>query len=95
MRRPLALGALALAIGAALNPARADEPKPAPAPAPATPPGQAAAPANIDIRSTAALQARAGGGTPSGPSNKFRDFNEVTRDSQKIDGLFTRCTRRG
>ena len=52
MRRHLALGALALAIGAALNPARADDPKP-PNSRSATPkpsPGPAAAPANIDLQ---------------------------------------------
>ncbi|WP_165243774.1 zinc-dependent metalloprotease [Paludisphaera soli] len=45
--------------------------------------------AKLDVgEAIAAARAAQGGGRP-GPQGNFRDFNEVTKDAEKIDGLFT------
>ena len=45
----------------------------------------------IDFESVIA-SARAGGGPRRGMPSQFRDFNEVTRGAEKIEGLFTLYT---
>jgi hypothetical protein len=45
----------------------------------------------IDFESVIA-SARAGGGPRRGAPSQFRDFNEVTRGAEKVDGLFTLYT---
>jgi hypothetical protein len=44
-------------------------------------------PVNIDFEGVVAAARQAGANR--GPGNNFRDFNEVTRGAEKIDGLFT------
>ena len=45
----------------------------------------------IDFESVIA-SARAGGGPRRGAPSQFRDFNEVTRGADKVEGLFTLYT---
>ena len=44
-------------------------------------------PVNIDFEEVVAAARNAG--PHRGPGNNFRDFNEVTREAEKIEGLFT------
>jgi hypothetical protein len=78
MKRLFASGGLVLALGLYAF-AFADDPKP-----------QAQQPANIDLE-TLISQAKGASGAPSpaNPNARYRDFNEVTRGSERIDGLFT------
>jgi len=82
MRRLLArTGAVAMTLALGAMGSRAQEPKPAGQPAPA--------PENkLDIEAMM-LRARGGGGDGGSPEKKFRDFADVTRGAEKIDGLFT------
>ncbi|MDR3617812.1 MAG: zinc-dependent metalloprotease [Paludisphaera borealis] len=43
----------------------------------------------IDIESILAASRGGSGGSHGGSQTKFRDFNEVTKDAEKIEGLFT------
>lgn len=44
-------------------------------------------PVNIDFEQVVVAARNAGGSR--GPANNFRDFNEVTRNAEKVEGLFT------
>ena len=83
MRRLLAsAGALALAAGMG-GFLVAEEPK--------APAGPDRAPTAIEIEGTLSGNRVVFGGGPGGnnPMNRYRDFNEVVRGAEKIDGLFT------
>jgi hypothetical protein len=75
MRRVIALGgAMALAVAAIAGGLRAQEPGPS---------------KGLDLEAVIA-QARQGGAPGAGtPEKKYRDFAEVTKGAEKIDGLFT------
>jgi Met-zincin/Domain of unknown function (DUF5117)/Domain of unknown function (DUF5118) len=93
MKRVVALGGLALALGIGGSAAAAEDPKPQNPPSSsstANPAPAAGAPASIDFEALLS-QARpgSGGSSPANPNGRFRDFNEVTRGAEKIDGLFT------
>jgi hypothetical protein len=77
MKRIFATGGLALALCAG-GLLAADDPKPQPQPS------------SLDLEAILS-QARGGpgGSAPANPTSKYRDFNEVTKGAEKIDGLFT------